>query len=450
MTRPPLSPLEAYDLSAAQKERRRQEHLHRVIELYDAAARRPAASPAEAAFVAKVDDNRGRRPDTPLAVAVQQAYRDVAFQFGLRRIKPCEFDFQRGLDLFFENYKVNFPILAEQETKKGFRELWHARRPDSGYEERGYSVICPLTGEYLAGLEFSIQPESDSVHFVYGFVMPWVRGGWGFGAGLLAVMRDEACSAIADYFRDNTDKEPPWRCPRGPLIIFEKNSLDDMTVTDVLMDSASVDVNDPPRADADLSLSSISQSLRDLAWRRLGGKIISYNYLQSSLEGVVEVPPETRDQVIRLLNKKFATSEAPGAAGAERALSRAIGKLKEGCRTLSLCAFVGKDVNDLPAAQVRRHNEIFQSISVAKVEADKIKNDIYFEAQMQSLQDNSIGGRVRLDEIEAAGSKPGDFRAAEALTRRLLALVTWDELRESPDRTFHEWLAKKCLLVNRC
>ncbi len=448
MTLPPLSPLEAYDLSVVQKERCRQAHLHRVIELYDAAARQSSASPAGAAFLARVDDHRNQRPDAPLALAVQHAYSDVAFQFGLRRIDPASPDFEHGLDLFFEKYKLSFPIRSEQESKPGFRALWQAPRTASGYEERGYSVICPLTGEYLAGLEFSIQPESDSVHFVYGFVMPCVRGGWGFGAHLLTVMRDEGRRAIADYFQDKPTMQPPWRDLDGPLIIFEKNVLCEMTLTDILMESAAIDVNDPPAADADLSLSSMPQSLRDFAWRRLGGKIISYNYLQSSLEGAVKVSCGMRDKVIRLLNKKFMASEGAEAAQAELALSRAVGELKEGCRTLNLCAFASKD--NLPAAQVRRHNEIFQSISVAKVTADEIKEDIYFQAQMQSLQERSAGGLVRLDEIDAMGSKPGDFREAEALTRRLLVLVTWHELRENRDRTFGEWLAKKFLLVDGC
>jgi hypothetical protein len=438
-----LSPLEAYDLSAEQKYCRAATHLKRLVTLYQKAAGRANSSPAVMAFVNAVEEWRKQRPDTSLADAVRSVYRDVALSFGLRRIDPESSNFDRDLSAFFVNYKSNFPLPTEQESKPGFRALLRAGPLEAGYEERAYSVVCPLTRRYLLGLNFTIQPLSDSVHFIYGFVMPCVRGGWGFGGSLIELMREIAAKLIDNYFQRYPEDRPPYYEPRGPLILFEKNLIEEMTLGEILMDSAGVDVSNPPAANTDLASSAIGQSLRDLIWDRLGGKVIRYHYIQSSLDGMVTVDTSMRDKVISFLNGQPLLG--PDEAAARQALNMARGTKKEGCTTLELCAFPVAGGTSLPTAQVRRANEIFQTISVMK--GGNISKDIYFQAQMASLEQSSHDERVALVPIRPAGPGAVNFHEAESKTRQLLGVVSWQDLQQAGDRTYREWMVEKADLL---
>ena len=137
------------------------------------------------------------------------------------------------------------------------------------------------------GLNFTVQPRSDSVHFIYGFVNPLARGIGGFSACLIALMRQIARAEIFAWLARHHDERPPFHNPDGPLILFEKNIIERMTLTDILKDSAGIDIDHPPRRRSRLVSSAISQSVRDLIWDRRGGRIVDYNYVQSSLDGVV-------------------------------------------------------------------------------------------------------------------------------------------------------------------
>jgi hypothetical protein len=438
-----LTPLEAYDLSGLQKIQCEKAHFARVVALCSDKSSRAGFSPARVAFDMAVTQARQQRPYEPLSDAVRRAYRDVALTFGLRRIDPRTPEFEHDLDVFFSNYQSNFPLQSEQETKEGFRNLLRAAPSCTGYEERVYSIVCPLTGQYLMGLDFAIQPLSDSVHFVYGFAMPCVRGGWGFGRALIALIREIAGGVVAACFRGRPDDLPSWNNPDGPLILFAKNMIGEMTLSDILMDSAGIDVAAPPSADADLASSGIGQSLRDLVWDRLGAKVVRYNYFQSSLDGVVAIAREDRDRVICGLNKRPQT--LVDRVVSERALTRSLDGREKGFVALDLCAFVDPGQTSLPAAQVKRANEIFQSVSVVKDAG--IDAEIYFQAQMSSLMENSRDGRVAIDPIRPFGFGAGDSRAAEELTRRLLAVVTWAELRQAGERTYEQWLVEKADLL---
>ena len=78
---------------------------------------------------------------------------------------------------------------------------------------------------------------------------------------------------------------------------------------------------------------------------------------------------------------------------AKKELARAVGDRQPGCTTLDLCAFAQPGRNAVPIAQIRKSNEIFQGISVVK-DPDHLREDIYYQAQMASLAEKSVGGRV--------------------------------------------------------
>jgi hypothetical protein len=69
-------------------------------------------------------------------------------------------------------------------------------------------------------------------------------------------------------------------------------------------------------------------------------------------------------------------------------------------------------------------------------------NDIYFRAQMASLSEHIRHGELPLKPIRPGGAGAADFGAAEDETKRLLARVTWDDLRAGRDRLYRDWLAE--------
>jgi hypothetical protein len=262
----------------------------------------------------------------------------------------------------------------------------------------------------------------------------------GFSEVLVNTIRRVAAEHIAKY---------PVRFPGEPLITFEKNILGAMTLTDILMDTAGVDIANPPLEDADLSFSSIDQSIRDLIWSRMGGKVAVYNYIQSSLDGVVKVAnAESEAIAIRYLNSD-PTLSASDIGLAKQIMDDALDDKEEGCRVLNLCAFVADAADDIDAAQLRTAMEVFQGISVVK-EPSEIEHDIYFKASMADLERRARSGRLPLRPIKPFGGAifdVGNFIDAARLTEALLKCLTWEELREYPDRTYEEWLEVKASIV---
>jgi hypothetical protein len=368
------------------------------------------------------------------------AYRDVVMRHGVKRIDPASRGFERELRQFHRNYVTNFPLPAEQESRQGFRDLWRASPREGGYQEVGCSVICPLTGRYLMGVNFTIQPRSDSVHFIYGFVNPIARGIGGFSAQIIDLMRDIARAEIETYLAWHNAARPAFRAGDGPLILFEKNILDEMTLTDILRDTAHIDIDHPPGRGSRLVASAISQSLRDFIWDRRGGRVVDYAYIQSSLDGVIRVPREVRDDVIAMLIR--APLDDTRRRRAAELLETCLGGRLAGGTQLALCAFASAGTHAVPVEQIRLSNEIFQGISVVKDPAH-LHEDIYFLAQMASLSLNSRDGTVALKPIAPSGANARDFDEAERMTKRLLACVTWAELRAGRDRTHAEWLRHK-------
>ena len=86
---------------------------------------------------------------------------------------------------------------------------------------------------------------------------------------------------------------------------------------------------------------------------------------------------------------------------AEKELARAVNDQQPGCATLELCAFAQPGWNDVPIAQIRESNEIFQGISIVR-DPDHLQEDIYFQAQMASLAKKPVGERVALRPIAPA------------------------------------------------
>jgi hypothetical protein len=442
-----LSPLHAYEVAERQKQRlgaafrAKLIRLHRIMSENGAAAHRIPPGLPETLRQSWHDAVR-RFAATPATdrSAIVATYRDVVMQFGLKRIEPASRSFGQDLREFHRNYVTNFPLPEEQESLEGFRDLWRASPRDGGYEEIGYSALCPLTGRYIMGVNFTVQPRSNSVHFIYGFVNPIARGLSGFSASIVNLMRDVSQRSIASHFERCPADRPSFYSNAGPLILFEKNIIDEMSLTEILMDTAHVDIDRPPRRGARLAASSISQNMRDFIWDRRGGRVIDYNSIQSSLDGVVRVPTGERDTIIAWLNRM--PLDHGQQRRAEAILRRCLDGRLPGCRTLNLCAFVEPGTRSVPSAQIEKSNAIFQGISVVK-DPEHLQEDIYFQAQMASLAEHTRDGAVALRPITPSGPGVLDFHDAERLTKRLLAAVTWPELRDGRDRTYSEWLRLK-------
>jgi hypothetical protein len=372
--------------------------------------------------------------------AIGATYATLAMRYGVVWLDPNMPGFRRAYRVWYREYVTNFPLPEEQETRSGFRELWRASPREGGYQEIACGVHCPLTGRFLAGLNFTIQPRSDTVHFIYGFVNPAARGFGGLSRHLIQLMREEGRKAITQHFLKNPDERPPFHDPDGPLIVFEKNIIEEMSLTEILRDSAGVDIDRPPTHHARQEASAMSQSERDAIWDHHGGRVVDYHSIQSSLDGVVRVPDAETGTVIAFLNDD--SLEDARRLHAERLLNDALDGRLPGCLTLNLCVFVAPGLTSVPAVQIRRSNEIFQGISVVKDPAH-LHEDIYFQAQMTSLAAREKAGRIALRRIAPCGPGVTTFAEAEALTRRLLGVVTWDELRAHPDRPYGAWLRLK-------
>ena len=455
-----LSPAEAYNLAEEQKEKAAQDFRRQIVGIYQAVkagnvtaetgnhfdpAAKAKQGTALAEFIAAVDQklasknlsaaDLGDVENKTLNLAVRSAYREIAVKHGLKRIDPNSPNFERDLDEFYANYLTNFPVAEEQESKEGFRALLSAPPRADGYCEVAYSVVCPLTGRYLMGSDFTIQQESNSIHFIYGFVMPWARRAIGFSKPLLDIMHKASAGDFAAH---------QSAYPGAPIVTFEKNILGAMTLTDILMDTAGVDIHNPPREGADLHKSSIGQSLRDLVWDRMGARIVPFNYIQSSLDGVVKIEnPADEKLAIRYLNKDSSLT-TEDKQRAEEILEQARGDKVEGCTVLNLCVFVPPDAKEVSVEQIRHAMKVFQGTSVVK-DPENVEQDVYFKAMMSDLESRAQNGMIPLERIKPFGGQVEvkSFEDAEMLTKLLLKNVTWEELRANADRPYEEWLQEK-------
>jgi hypothetical protein len=285
------------------------------------------------------------------------------------------------------------------------------------------------------GLNFTIQPQSNSVHFIYGFVNPIARRVGEFSQRIITFMRETAGQAIAAHIARHPEDRPDYYVAGRPLILFEKNVMVEMSLTRILLDTAKIDIDRPPRRGARLVASAISPNVRDRVWHLCGASIVDYNYIQSSIGHVVQVPRDARKSVIACLNREPLGRQEIDQA--ERILRTCLNGREPGCRTLNLCAFAETGASSVPAAQIRRSNEIFHGISVVMCPS-RLDEDIYWQAQMASLSAHAVDGNVALRPIAPAG---GDFDAAEQKLKRLLAGLSWAGLREGRDRTYAQWLS---------
>jgi len=73
----------------------------------------------------------------------------------------------------------------------------------------------------------------------------------------------------------------------------------------------------------------------------------------------------------------------------------------------------------------------------------RLRDDIYFQAQMKSLGEYAAGTEVRLRPILSGGCGAHDFARPEEQTRWLLEGMTWEELRAARRRPYRDWLALK-------
>jgi hypothetical protein len=240
------------------------------------------------------------------------------------------------------------------------------------------------------------------------------------------------------------DERPPFHNPDGPLILFEKNIIGHMTLAEILRDTAGIDIDRPPRRRSRLVASAISQSMRDLVWDRRGGRVVDYAYIQPSLDGVVRVPNDIRDDVISLILR--APLDAARRRRAAAVLHQCLAGRVEGATGLALCAFAPPGVSAVPAEQVRLSNHIFIGISVVK-DPLHLNEDIYFQAQMASLSRSTRDDAVALRPIDPGLPKVKDFNEAEQLTKRLLGSVTWAELRTERQRSYADWLRAKARAI---
>lgn len=379
-----------------------------------------------------------RRLSPGLALAdddtICEAYRDLVMRLGVRRVDPASPRFPADLEEFYRNYVRNFPLPAEQETLEVFRDLLSAPAREDGHREFCYSVVCPLTGHYLMGANFIIQPGSSSVFLVYGFINPIARGIGRFAKRLIDLAEEKSSTAIAAHGAPH----PYGSDASRPLILFEKNAIEDMSLTDILRDSAGIDIDSPPTARTCLTASAIGQRTRDLVWHRCGARIVDYKYMQPSLDGVVEVPERSSTLIAAYLNGKCG-SRFSRIRAADMLRERLGGKVP-GCTTLSLCVFAPSQVTTVPAERIRLAVENYQQTSVLKDPAH-FRDDIYFRAQMASLAESAIGGELPLRPIVPDGCGAGDFKDAEEETKRLLGGLTWEDIRAARQRPYREWRA---------
>jgi hypothetical protein len=438
-----LSPLEAYELAERQKRQLGVSFRSRIIKLYQMAATQPEI--VRHSLLSLPEQQRIPWPSVCRELQelhsadeaeIWESYRALVMRFGIKRVDPRGDSFLTDLNAFYQNHLKNFPLPEEQETLDGFRALLEAPARADGYQEQCYSVFCPLTGAYIMGLDFTIQPTSNSVHFVYGFVNPIARGIGRFSKSLLEIMKNASRPVIADHLRKHPEQRPAYYDAEDPIILFEKNAAEDMSLTDILMDSAAIDIDHPPVADACLASSAIGQHIRDLIWHRCGGRIVDYNYLQPSLDGVVAIDGAQKRAVIAYLNRK--SLDASARSEAESALRGRLGRKVPGSTTLQLCVFAAAEKTSLPTAQIRDAMEIYQGISIVK-DPGRLADDIYFQAQMASLAECSVNGRIPIKPIPISGSGATDFLEAEEEMKRLLSTLSWEDLRRARRRSYREW-----------
>jgi hypothetical protein len=435
---PTLSPCEAYITSQVQKERSAERFQQEIEDLYRSAKAGIEPPPIEGVdretqliatvkFVAYADE-RTRGTEKATWGDIRKAYRRVVTEFGLHQVEPGP-GFEKGLNTFYTNYQDNFRIKEEQESRQGFRDTAGKPMRENGYSEQIYNIICPMTGKYLAGTNFAIMPTSNQIWFIYGFVNPEARNIVGASHTILDLMSQDGIQRAELY---------PSQYKGKPGRLFEKNDLGDMTLKEIMMDSCCIDITKPPKAGDYLSHSAAGQSMRDLVWSHLGGKIIDFHYLQPSLEGVTIIEdPKEEELVIDYLHGKL--SEEAQKKKAETILEKALNGKDPGCTTLNLCIFSPEESID--SEQSLNSIRTFSGISIIKDE-ENIDKDIYFKALEASLKENSKDGKIALRDIVPYGEAQ-NFHEAEKITKILLNHMTWKELQEHADRPYSEWIAEK-------
>lgn len=427
---PVLSPLEAYTQSELQKNIRATQFEEAVVKAYKAGVVQDPSerSVAMQAIIARVEET-GAGNETELRGAILKAYPEIVKLHGITRVNARD---KVAMREFYDAYLPSFPISEERENLKSFTEILKTPPNEKGFVDVADTLKCPLTGAVLGGMNYAMIPESNSISLTYGFLAPEARG-----LGLSHIMFDRMKDAFA------THKEQGGYRSEFPdtLIIIEKNDLGSMTLPNIILDSAGIKSRTPPRQGDDLTRSAIPQSFRDRAWTGNGFKMVDARYIQSSLDGVVEVAPEHEKLVINYLNNTGNLSDAQRERAADiEAAAR--GDKMEACLALALCVRSDKDTVD--ARQIIKHQEVFQGISVL-ADPDNLHKDIYYKAMMADM--GAKGTRLQLVPIPVVGG--ADYKAAEQTMRALLASVTYGDISANKDRTYAEWLALKAPVIEK-
>jgi hypothetical protein len=414
-----LTPYEAYTASETQKRVLADNFLDQLVAQYKTIkADGSEGAPPQAMFAAAVDAKL--ESGAELRKAVAGVYPDIIKAYGITRVDPRK---PGALREFYDAYEPNFPLDDERESFSGFKEILATPATPTGYLEVADTIKCPLTGRVLGGANYSMIPESNSVHFVYGFLAPEARG-LGLSRTMLEVMEKnfEAHKREGGYATEFPNA----------LIAIEKNDLREMDLPSILRDSAGIRTKRPPREGDNLTRSAMGQSLRDAAWAANGFRLVPVRYIQSSLDGVVEVPKAEEENAIAHLVGDPRLGDAEKAR-AEKALTEARGDKMDACLSLVFCVKSAAPLVDMK--QVMRHQRIFQGISVLD-DPDNVGRDIYFKAMMADM---SAKPRFVLSQpIPAVGA--ATFRAADAVTKDLLQRTDWKEINAHPERTYGEWL----------
>lgn len=324
---PLLSPLQGYDRAEWRRRQLSDRFRAKVVSYY-----RFLAVRSRSGEDARLDGEFRRCADETV---ICEAYRELVMSAGVEQVDPASPRFIEDLGEFHQNYIRNFPVPSDQESFDSFRDLLSAPGREDGYRELCYSVKCPLTGQYLIGANFVVQPESNSAFPIYGFVNPAARGIGGFARCLVGLVREKSRLAIAAHFSRHPERRPSYYDSAGPLVLFEKNVIDDMSLPDILMDSAGIDVDRPPTAGTCPLSWGIGQRTRDLVWHRCGARVLDFHYFQPSLQGVARVKARDRKSVIAYLNGASLADRSR--VRAENALKSGLADKNPGCGALSLC-----------------------------------------------------------------------------------------------------------------
>ncbi len=440
---PQMSLHDAYVGSLQQKRGVANDHLKKVIALYDACQKNQPSeylvTPTSAkeglqqkaaldAFINGVGAlmiekgiDRAKDPDGFSSV-VRTAYRAMIETHGVERITPAERGGMARYDKWFKSYARAFPIRGERETKEDMKALLSEPMTKEGYGEIAIGFHDPLMGTYIGGVQALVVAKASAGMFIYAFIDPAYQG-MGFGSTLVETTKKVVASAAAHY--NPTDTRPP-------AVFLEKNRLSTMPLENILLDSAGIAVLRMPHIGDALGKGAISQSQRDKVWGSLGAQEIkNAGYIQPSLDGVTKIEdPHQRALAIKYLQEAPSLSEAEKKQ-AVQLIGTALDGKAEHC-PLSLCVF--SQAKEIEAKQTIQFLSAFYKTSCLDTNEQGLKDDIFSQATLGRLaQQTDANGKLSLTAIKPYGGSLDvkTFREAENVTRALLKVVPLEAVQHA-------------------